>query len=124
MSDDLISVTQYISTERRALRLLCPGDRWCARPLQPMTPASLLVDGAPPGAYLRVCIYGEPMLQASGDGLPASLFTFERFEKTSRCLDWATLDTTTGISIEIRDSAHRLITEGLEVVVFGGYLRR
>ncbi len=110
--------------QQRAMRLICPGDRWIAMPHSTFEPTVLFVDGAPPGAWLRLSVAGDPFPHANGDGLPASLFTFNRCEVTSSRIDWPTVVPAIGISVELRNAENTLITEGVELTIFGRYLKR
>lgn len=119
---------QYITAVRRTLRLICPAQRWFARPSRPMYCDGLVIWNAPPGAIVFAWVCGEP-ISGSQDGMPARQFDAAGdFERLNRLIDWPTVDTATGVDVELRSPLGKIIAldehPDLEIILYGRQIQR
>jgi hypothetical protein len=89
----------------------------------PMRPEGLVIWRAPPGTIVRPKICGCP-LGGSGDGLPALMFDpAGEFERLNKLIEWPTIDTHSGIEVELRSSVGALVLgddePDLEIILYG-----
>jgi hypothetical protein len=114
---------------RRTARFVCPAQRWFCRPSSPTKVEGLLIWNAPPGATVFASVCGEPMA-GSGDGLPALQFDpGGAFERLNKLIEWPTIDTATGIELELRSALGELIIDNdehpdLEIILYGLQISR
>lgn len=132
------NVLQYYRGEKGLLALDFDdaSRRWRARPFSPFSPRGLMIWGAPPMTQVRnVVIAGCSMFGTHDHGIPAAWFAIaqnlQQLQKMLAAshdppewLEWPTLDTVTGIELELFNPNPAFTFSDVEMVLWGETLRR
>lgn len=118
----------YIAGARRVLRLHNPGDWWLCLPDRPITPHGLLFWNVPPHAYVLPRIHGTPIADVRAP-VPAKMFDAGgAVIQLNTLIDWPTVDSASGLELELRSRDGELITNAthpdVEGALYGVQLRR